>query len=167
MKGDSKLKILNRYTGEIIFELYVSQYETMKELVELAVKNNINLRNANLQGADLQGVDLRWADLRNANLQGADLRWANLQGADLQGADLQGADLRNANLDFSSGMPFHCGVTQIKIDDRIASQLIYHLTRQNIDHCSGGVKESIEQIKRMAISDLFCEYRDDVKKLEE
>jgi uncharacterized protein YjbI with pentapeptide repeats len=89
---------------------------------------------------------LRWADLREANL-----REANLHGA---------------NFDFSC-WPLHCGSFNAKADDRIVSQLICHVTRLDTSNCSGGVKESVDFIRKMAISDLFCEYRSDVEPLEE
>ena len=80
--------------------------------------------------ADLQGANLQVADLRRAKLQGADLRRAKLQGADLRVADLRGAKLRGANLqganlDFSC-WPLWCGSTNITIDSKISTQLVYH-----------------------------------------
>ena len=114
----------------------------MKKCIKNAIKKNINLHNA----------DLRNADLRNAYLHKADLH----------NADLRYADLRNADLDFAC-FPLSCKGTEIKIDDRFIGQLIYHLTRQNYDNCSGGVKEAIKHIQKMGISNLFCEYRDDLK----
>ena len=90
----------------------------------------------------------------------ANLRWANLRGADLRGADLRGADL-----DMSSGIPFHCGGTTFKGDDRLFAQMIYHLTRGDWSQCSGGVKEALDHIMQCAAVDLFCEYRSDVKTL--
>ena len=86
-----------------------------------------------------------------------------LRGADLSGADLSGANLRCADLDMSSGIPFHCGGTKFKGDDRLAAQMIYHFTRGDWDGCSGGVQEAVEAIRSMAIADLFCEYRSDIK----
>src|SRR5574344_1576284 len=101
---------------------------TIKELVEKAVFNKINLidadlRDANLICANLRDADLRDADLRGANLicanliganlidanlidanlidadlESANLRGANLRGANLRGANLRGANLRGANL---------------------------------------------------------------------
>lgn len=87
-----------------------------------------DLRGANLQYADLRGANLRGADLRGAYLQDADLRGANLQGANLRSADLRGANLKDANLDFSSGIPFHCGGTEFKGDDRLFAQMLFHIT---------------------------------------
>jgi hypothetical protein len=112
--------------------------------------------------ADLSGADLSGADLCEANLRGADLCGANLRGADLCGANLRGADL-----DMSSGIPFHCGGTKFKGDDRLFAQMLFHLTRGNWDGCSGGVVEAVEAIRSMAVADLFCEFRSDVRPLSE
>ena len=120
---------------------------------------------ANLREADLSEANLREADLRGADLSEADLRGADLRGASLIWANLSGADLSGANLDTSSGIPFHCGGTGFKGDDRLFAQMLFHLTRGNWDGCSGGVKEAIEAIRAMAVTDLFCEYRNDVRPL--
>jgi len=69
------------------------EVETIKEAIELAIKENADLWNA-----DLRNADLRNADLRNANLRNADLRNADLRNADLWNADLRNADLRNADI---------------------------------------------------------------------
>jgi len=181
------MKILDTI-GNVLFSLEV---ETLRECVAQALKAGADLREANLQGADL-----READLREANLQGADLQEANLQGADLQGADLRGAilqranlqradlqgadlryanlrgadlryaNLRGANLDFSS-FPLWCGSTNVISDDRLFSQLFFHLTRLNVEECSGGVQEAMEALRSIAAADLFCEYREDIERLED
>lgn len=78
--------------------------------------------------ADLRYANLRCADLRSADLRSADLRGANLRGADLTDANLRGADLRGANLDYSA-FPLWCGGLDVHIDDRQATQLLYHLLR--------------------------------------
>ena len=132
---------------------------------------NANLCGANLRGADLRSANLRSANLRSANLRsanlcGADLCNANLCGANLRGADLRSANLCSANLDFSC-WPLWCGSKNVKADDRLVVQLIFHVTRLDISCCSGGVREAVEHIRAMAVSDLFCEYRSDVSKIEE
>ena len=66
----------------------------------------------------------RRADLSEANLRRANLRRANLSGADLRRADL----LSEANLDFSV-LPLWCGSLNVKVDDRIVRQLLYHVIR--------------------------------------
>jgi len=95
-----------------------------------------------LAGADLSNTDLRYANLRDANLTNAnlcranlcraDLRSADLRAADLRGAHLEGADLTNANLDYSV-LPLWCGGLDMKIDSKIARQLVYHAFAQECD----------------------------------
>ncbi|WP_303171908.1 pentapeptide repeat-containing protein [uncultured Desulfovibrio sp.] len=127
---------------------------------------NADLRNANLCGANLCGANLCNADLYGANLCNANLCNADLCGANLCGADLYGANLCGADLDFSC-WPLWCGSKNVKADDRLVVQLIFHVTRLDISCCSGGVREAVEHIRAMAVSDLFCEYRSDVSKIEE
>jgi hypothetical protein len=143
--------------------LYESEKKKLVEAVIEAMEKDADLQDANLRGADLQGANLRGANLRGANLQDANLRDANLRGADLRGADLQGADLQGANLDFSA-WPLRCGSTRVIAGDRLFGQLFFHLTRLDVSKCSGGVQESMEHLRSMAASDLFCEYRNDVGK---
>ena len=102
-----------------------------------------NLSGADLSGANLSGANLYGADLSGANLRGADLYGADLRGAYLYDADLYGADLRGANLDFSC-WPLWCGSLHVKIDDRIAHQLIYHVCSAIIS--SPEVSDSIKDI---------------------
>ena len=78
---------------------------------------------ANLSYANLSYADLRYADLRSANLSYADLRSANLSYA-----NLSYADLRYADLDYSA-FPLWCGGLNVHIDDKQATQLLYHLIR--------------------------------------
>ncbi len=146
-----KFEIKNRFNASIIFSL---ECKSLKICVEAAIKNR----------ADLHGANLHEADLHEADLHGADLHGANLHGANLHGADLHEADLHGANLDFAC-WPFHCGSFNAKADDRLVAQLIHHIAKLNTDKCSGGVKESVEHIRNMAISDLFCEYRNDIKRI--
>jgi hypothetical protein len=80
----SQMKILNRFTGDTLFEV-----ENLRDA---------DLRGAYLRGADLRGVNLRDADLRDADLRDADLRGVNLRGANLRNAVLRDADLRGADL---------------------------------------------------------------------
>ncbi len=125
-----------------------------------------DLQGANLQGADLRGTNLRGTNLRWADLRWANLRWANLQGADLEGANLQGADLQGANLDFSC-LPLWCGSFNIKADRRLFAQLLCHITRLDVSEGDEDVKTVMQQLRAMPASDWFCEYRNDVKPLQE
>ena len=87
-----------------------------------------NLSGANLRGANLRGANLSAVDFRRAELRRADFRNANLRSADLRGMDLRGANLRGADIDYSS-WPLWCWSLDVKIDARIAAQLMYHTLR--------------------------------------
>ena len=87
-----------------------------------------NLRYANLSSADLRYANLRYANLSYANLRYANLSYANLSSADLRYADLRYADLSSADLDYSA-FPLWCGGLDVHIDDKQATQLLYHLLR--------------------------------------
>jgi len=78
--------------------IFSAKADTIRELVEVAVKKGANLRYADLRSANLYSADLRYANLQYADLRSADLRYANLQYADLRYADLCSADLCYANL---------------------------------------------------------------------
>lgn len=86
------------------------------------------LCNTDLRYADLRDANLAYANLSNARLCDADLRGANLSSADLTNTDLSGADLTGTNIDFSA-WPLWCGSLSVKIDKRIAAQLLYHALR--------------------------------------
>ena len=90
---------------------------------ERANLEGAHLERANLEWANLEGANLEWAHLERANLE-----WANLEGANLEGANLERANLEGANLDFSA-FPLWCGGLDVHIDDRQATQLLYHLVR--------------------------------------
>ena len=101
-----------------------------------------NLRSADLRSANLRSADLSYADLRSADLSYADLRYADLRYADLSYADLRYADLRSADLDYSA-FPLWCGGLDVNIDDKQATQLLYHLVRnvQYSKNTSGEMKK--------------------------
>jgi len=87
-------------SGKVIFRYPDT---TMKETLEAAVKEGVDLSLADLRGADLTdanlaGAILRGADLSQANLTGANLTGANLRDAMFHQAILNGACFRSANL---------------------------------------------------------------------
>ena len=94
-----KIKIeIKSVFGKVLFALE-KENNTIKDTLEEAVRNNVNLENANLEYADLINANLRNANLENANLEYADLINANLRNANLENANLENANLRNANLE--------------------------------------------------------------------
>ena len=54
------IKILNRWTLQVIFEC---EADSMKAAVELACKQGVSLRDSDLSDSDLSGSDLRGSDL--------------------------------------------------------------------------------------------------------
>ena len=101
-----------------------------------------------MSGANLRGANLSGSDFRDANLSGA-----ILNGAILNGANLRCADLRGVDLDFS-GLPLSCGGLHIKIDVRIARQLVYHAFSQECNdeeynRLRGLVKEFANKFHRI------------------
>ena len=81
--------------GDVLFE---RKTETLKECVEAAVAEKIDLRSANLRSANLGYANLRSANLGSANLRSANLGYANLGSANLGSANLRSANLGYANL---------------------------------------------------------------------
>ena len=136
-----------------------------KELKEIIVKHEKWLNGEGGERAFLREAGLRYADLRGVDLRYADLRYADLGRANLRRADLRYADLRGTNLDFSV-FPLWCGTFNMKIDDRLASQLIAHLVRTDYSSCSDEIKEFIDDIP-LEIKNKFCEYNDETEEVEE
>jgi len=104
-----------------------------------------------------------WLDNRPIGKR-ADLRGADLRGANLRGADLRRADLRGADLDFSC-LPLWCGSFDMKVDDRIVSQIFCHFTRLNVSECSPYVRychRFMTNLFGKFMTNLFCKYRTDV-----
>ena len=102
---------------------------TEREFESLA---GADLSNANLSYANLEDVNLDGADLCDANLYGANLEDADLRFANLSNTNLSRANLKNTNLDFSC-LPLWCGGLNMKIDTKIARQLVYHAFAQECD----------------------------------
>ena len=118
----------------------------------------------NEEGANLERANLVGANLECANLECAHLERAHLEGANLERANLVGANLVGAILDFSC-LPLWCGSFGMNVDDRLISQLVAHITRTLVKKPNKRTKEILKLLKPYA--DDFCEYRTDVKKLNE
>jgi len=96
---DGIMQIKHKVTGAVLFD---GKYDTIKALVEAAVKSGVDLSYADLRGVDLSDANLRGAKLRYANLFGANLSGADLRGADLSYANLIGTDLRCTDLSYAN-----------------------------------------------------------------
>ena len=123
-----KIKIKNRWNGNII---YACETENLKMAVEMAVKLKINL----------SGSDLRRSNLRGSNLRGSNLSESDLSRSNLSESDLSGSNLSGSNLDFIS-IPMCCKSFGVKIDTRIAYQMILHVFGAEI------IGEGSEEIKK-------------------
>ena len=108
--------------------------------------HSADLRYADLRYADLHSADLSYADLHSANLRYADLHSANLRYADLRYANLRSADLSYADLDYSA-FPLWCGGLNVHIDDKQATQLLYHLVK-NVQY-SKNTSKALKKICRI------------------
>ena len=73
----------------------------------------------------------------------ANFRLMKLRHVDLSHADLRYADLSYADLDYSF-FPLWCGGLDVNIDDRQATQLLYHLIR-NVNY-SENISESFKKL---------------------
>ena len=93
----TRIQITNWINDGVIFE-YETENNTIKDTLEMAVKQGVNLQYANLKDADLHHTNLEGANLKGANLSIADLSFANLKGANLTDANLTFINLIGANL---------------------------------------------------------------------
>ena len=92
---------------------------------------------------------------------------ADLRGADLRRADLYDADLYDANIDFSC-WPLSCKSLNVKVGDKIATQLFFHWARLDVSQCSAHIKymhRFIVNIFGKSMANWFCKFRDDVYKI--
>ena len=87
-----------------------------------------------------------WLKTNGKQGERANLRYANLRSADLRSADLRSADLSSANLDYSA-FPLWCGGLDVHIDDKQATQLLYHLIR-NVKY-SKNTSKALKKICRI------------------
>jgi len=104
------VKILHRHTGNTIFEF---ESNSIKELIEEAIKQNIDLRFATFRvvdgkqwdisgidwkGKNLENIDLRYVIAHNSNFEGCNLSRANLCKGDFTGSNFQLCNLKLAML---------------------------------------------------------------------
>lgn len=119
------------------------------------------LQNANLSCAKLHSADLRSADLRGADLYSANLQRANLRSADLRYANLRDANLRDAELDYSA-FPLWCGGLNVHLDDKQATQLLYHLIK-NIQFS----KNTSDELKKLLSTEALVEQANKFHRVDE
>ena len=96
-----------------------------------------------------------WVQTNGEKGERANLCYADLSYADLRYANLRYADLSYANLDYSA-FPLWCGSLYVHIDDKQATQLLYHLVR-NVQYS----KNTSVEMKKL------CKLKSIVKKANE
>lgn len=102
-------EIRHKNSGEII---YAGQFNSFKECLETAVKDNIDLSYAALTHKNLSHANLDDARLDHADFSGSNLIGGNLSEASLNHADFTNCSLESACLAFSSLR--HCNFTNAR-----------------------------------------------------
>ena len=122
--------------------------------LSMAILTNADMRGAHLSGANLVGANLVGADISKVDLTGANLSWA-----DMTDADMRGADMRGVYLDYSC-LPLWCGSLNVKVDKRIAVQLMYHACALDCDD------PEYQELRQKCIAFANKMHRTDVRRLE-
>jgi|GEM_PF-3485234 len=86
-EADGKMP-LKTNDGHVIFWYKIA---CLRQAIDEAVRNGVDLSDANLMVADLHDVNFNGARLRNANLRACNLTGCSFEGADFTGADVHGA----------------------------------------------------------------------------
>lgn len=66
------------------------------------------------------------ANMHRANISWADMRGAKMSYANMSGAKMNESGISGANIDYVT-ITLWCGTLRIRIDNRITSQLLYHV----------------------------------------
>jgi len=107
----------------------MSRYHSIKEHQLYVLSTNIILWNRYVRFCRHSGKDFR---------------------AELSHADLEGADLTGAALDFA--LHFYCKWLCIKLDSKLAIQMLYHVAKPHQEHA---IKDIDEDLKQLLDSELF------------
>ena len=102
-----KYEIRHRLSRKILFSLKSDGELTKEQVIQAAIKADVDLSCSNLRGSDLshsdlKNIDLRSSDLSYSNLCGSNLRGSDLSHSNLSHSDLKNIDLRGSNLSYSN-----------------------------------------------------------------
>jgi len=86
-------QLRNHQTGDVLYE---GRFETLKQCVESAVHQRINLSYVDLRNANLSHANLDDANMESANLSGANLCGANMSEGVFDCANFSNADVTYA-----------------------------------------------------------------------
>lgn len=101
MNKKTRHHIICSHTQEVIYEGW---FDSLKDCVEIAVAEHINLDGADLTGANLANANLDDAQMAGVILNGANLNGANLSEGVFDNANMVGADLSHVCFAMSSLM---------------------------------------------------------------
>ncbi len=99
--NDSTWKLVNVYSddGKKIFTGYGAGFG---DVLERAVRSDVDLTNANLKGQNLAGLNLANGKFRDADFSNADLTGTNFYRANLDNAQFSSCTINGANLDHAT-----------------------------------------------------------------
>jgi len=114
--------------------------QASKDKLIQCLKTNLKLWRRYRIFTKYYSVDLRNSDLSYTNLSNSDLSNADLRYSDLSYANLSNADVSAADIDYTS-IPFHCGSIDMRCDERIIRQSLYHVARYEYIGDDDDIKE--------------------------
>ena len=138
----------------------------MKKLTQSEIREKLQKHNRWFNGEDGgEKADLRYSDLSYSDLIGSDLRDSDLRDSDLSGSNLRDSDLSDSDLDFSC-WPLWCGGLNVKIDDRLAIQLLFHTVQNALrsPYVSDDIKRVLGNKEVVDIANRF--HREEVARIE-
>ena len=145
------IQIKSRFTAAVLFE-HDCENNNIRLTLELAVKNDADLR-----GADLSSANLSSANLSSADLSGADLRDAYLYGAYLYGAYLYGANLAGANLKNKEKLVGERPIFQIGPIGSRGAYFVAYITDQGIRFDAGCQRQITREVFEARLAELHGE----------
>ena len=108
----------------------------MTKLTDLEIKKRLFAHKVYILSNGKHGIKLNMekCDLRGSDLSYSNLSYSDLSGSDLSDSNLSYSNLSGSNLDYSC-WGLSCKTLNVKIDKKIAVQLLYHTMRamQSVD----------------------------------
>ena len=89
-----KIEIKNRWTKEIIFSI---EADSMKNALEIGVKQKINFRNCDFRNCDLRGCSFFGANFRGSTFSGCDLSKVNFRICSFNGSTFSGCNFSESS----------------------------------------------------------------------
>ena len=147
-----KLKIvIKSIFGATLFE-YEKEDNTIKDTIEAAVEQNINLEGANLRDTNLMCANLKGACFFSADFSNANLSYANLSGANLGCVNFNTANLYNT--DFSNARLYNANFSYAYLDHANLS----HANLSDTDFCCASLGNTNLEYANFNCANLYCTF---------